>query len=526
MNIRKIATLMILMIWIVVKPSFSKDKLLKTTVAGFLRDNSTLLPIANTEVKVLGLNQLVKTGSNGSFKFTINGKSNSVTLMVSNPLYWEKQVAVQTSKASDIEILLSAKKQRLIVTSDIGGTDPDDEQSMVHLLASSNEIDIEGIVCGLAWLEGKLGVGVTNAIIDAYGKVLPNLKVHDKEYPSATYLKSILKTGQPHPLMSAVGEGKDSPGSELIIKAVDKDDPRPIWLNVWGGANTIAQALWKIKNTRTPDEVNKFVHKIRVYDILGQDDAGAWIAKTFPDLIYIRNKEVYGWGPSDEWVKNNVQSRGALGAKYPNRVWAMEGDSPAFMHLIANGLNDPNKISQGGWGGRFDLTKVSGIRGMDFVAKSGADEPKYDPYWMFTNTSEGGEAINRWKQQIWNDFSAKMLWSVTNAYKKANHQPLACVNGDCTKQIIEIKAKPNSTIKFDANKSIDSDGDKISYKWFYYKEPSTYKGRLSLSNNESGIIGIAIPENAKGKTIHVILEVSDDGKPNLTAYRRIIIHVD
>ena len=39
--------------------------------------------------------------------------------------------------------------------------------------------------------------------------------------------------------------------------------------------NTLAQALWKVSRTRTPEEVEAFVSKIRIYDILGQDDAGA-----------------------------------------------------------------------------------------------------------------------------------------------------------------------------------------------------------------------------------------------------------
>ena len=86
--------------------------------------------------------------------------------------------------------------------------------------------------------------------------------------------------------MDGVGDGKDSDGSELIIKSVDKNgDSRPLWVLAWGGTNTVAQALWKVSKTRSPREVRRFVSKLRVYDILGQDDTGAWIAKTFPDLM-------------------------------------------------------------------------------------------------------------------------------------------------------------------------------------------------------------------------------------------------
>ena len=54
----------------------------------------------------------------------------------------------------------------------------------------------------------------------------------------------------------------------MIIKAVDKDDPRPIWLTAWGGMNTIAQAIWKVKNTRSEKDFERFSSKIRIYDVL------------------------------------------------------------------------------------------------------------------------------------------------------------------------------------------------------------------------------------------------------------------
>lgn len=118
----------------------------------------------------------------------------------------------------------------------------------------------------------------------------------------------------------------------------------------------------------------KFVSKLRIYDVLGQCDAGAWIARTFPDIVYLRNTAVYGWAPSDSWVDDNVQKYGPLGAAYPDRMWATEGDSPAFMYLVDNGLNVPSEPEYGGWGGRFGTEKVAGVRGMDWVEKNNLDE--------------------------------------------------------------------------------------------------------------------------------------------------------
>ena len=200
-------------------------------------------------------------------------------------------------------------KHRLIVTTDLGGTDPDDIQSMIHLLLCSNVIDIEGLISSQVWMDDPDKTAKISEVVEQFGEVLPRLNKHAEGYPSLNQLRAIIKRGQPSSNMTGVGQGKDSPGSELIISVVDKKkDQRPVWLAAWGGMNTIAQALWKVKHTRSEKALKKFTAKIRIYDVLGQDDAGAWIAKNFPEIVYIRNKEVYGWGASDQWLKQNIQS--------------------------------------------------------------------------------------------------------------------------------------------------------------------------------------------------------------------------
>src|SRR5690349_19032877 len=87
--------------------------------------------------------------------------------------------------------------------------------------------------------------------------------------------------------MEAVGVGRMTPGAELMVRAVDRPDPRPLWVTVWGGANTLAQALWYVRETRTPEEVERFVSKLRVYTISDQDDSGPWIRREFPTIHYI-----------------------------------------------------------------------------------------------------------------------------------------------------------------------------------------------------------------------------------------------
>jgi hypothetical protein len=254
--------------------------------------------------------------------------------------------------------------------------------------------------------------------------------------------------------------------------------------------------------------------------VLGQDNAGTWIAKNFPEILYIRATGVYGWQPSDDWLATHVQNHGPLGEKYPDRKYATEGDTPAFLHVLPNGLNNPNKPWQGGWGGRFERDKKAGIRGMSCME---GEDAEYDPYYMYGNTSEGADAISRWKPAYDNDFQARMDWTVTSNYSEANHHPVATVNGNKTKQILNVTADAGSTVQLSAAGSSDPDGDALSNSWYFYEEPSIYDGVVSIQNGSSSSAEVAVPSDASGETIHVILEVTDDGEPNLTTYRRIII---
>ncbi|WP_288359616.1 nucleoside hydrolase-like domain-containing protein [uncultured Bacteroides sp.] len=418
-------------------------------------------------------------------------------------------------------------KHRLIVTTDLGGCDPDDTQSMIHLLLCSNVIDIEGLISAQVWEDVSDRTAYISDIIEQFGKVLPNLNKHSKGYPDLNHLRMIVKRGQSLSNMDGVGQGKDSPGSQLIISAVDKKkDHRPVWLTAWGGMNTIAQALWKVKHTRSEKALRKFISKIRIYDVLGQDDAGAWIAKNFPEVVYIRNKEVYGWGPSDQWIKRNIQNCKPLGKYYPDRIWAPEGDSPAFLYVYANGLNVPDSLEYGGWGGRFSTQKTNGIRGMDFIVHSGKDEMQYAPYYMHGSCGEGCAAINKWRQHIWNDFAARMQWTTTDNYKSVNHHPHAILNGDGSLKHISRKLKNGSVLILDASASTDPDGDELVYKWSVYTEPGTYKGKIKIDNANMAKCKVHIPVDAMGKNIHIILELTDKGTPALTVYRRVVVEVD
>ena len=189
-------------------------------------------------------------------------------------------------------------RPRVFVLTDIEN-EPDDAMSMVRFLTYSNQCDVEGLVATTSVHQrDKTAAWRIREIIEAYGKVRDNLELHEPGFPTAAHLLSVVKEGLPAYGMQAVGEGKDSSGSEPLIDAVDRDDPRPLWVTVWGGPNVLAQALWKVRATRTPGQLEKFVARLRVYTISDQDDSGPWMRKKFPDLFYITSPGFGAGGPT------------------------------------------------------------------------------------------------------------------------------------------------------------------------------------------------------------------------------------
>lgn len=189
------------------------------------------------------------------------------------------------AKLLDILLLIvlgsvsASAKERLFVLTDIGG-DPDDQMSMVRLMTYANHMDIEGLVATPAGSRSNVAPEHIQRIVGAYGKVRDNLELHEPGYPTEEYLCDRITKGIPFAGMQGVGGGKDSPGSELLIRAVDRDDARPLWVSVWGGPNVLAQALWKVRATRSPDALAAFVAKLRVYAISDQDNSGRGFARS------------------------------------------------------------------------------------------------------------------------------------------------------------------------------------------------------------------------------------------------------
>jgi hypothetical protein len=448
-------------------------------------------------------------------------------------------------------------KQRLIVLSDIEA-DPDDSQSLVRLLLYANQIDIEGIVATTSTHQkSRIAPASMHAIIDAYGRVQPNLLKHEPGFPKAAALKAVVRSGSQLYGMQGVGDGKDSPGSDAIIKALEKNDARPLWVAVWGGANTLAQALYRIGHDRTPEQAARLVGKLRVYTISDQDDSGIWIRTRFPDLFYIVSPGGYGNGTwtgmhstepgfdsteiSNTWIATHIQQgHGPLGAIYPDVSFGVEGDTPSFLSLIPNGLNAPEHPDWGGWGGRYELYTPA-LEKTDPKGFTGNVPVLQEPRAIWTNAVDSYRptvhqdygrnmkphekvstgyrtTIWRWRKDFQNDFAARMDWT-TKPYKGANHPPVVKLSHADT-----LTVKSGETFMMSAASSSDPDGDSLTYLWFQYPEAGSYKDEIKLgyAENYHTVTGQA-PAVAKTETAHFIVKVSDRGSPALTRYRRVIV---
>lgn len=466
----------------------------------------------------------------------------------------EAQLVRRQTAAAVVE---AASRQRLIVLTDIEA-DPDDAQSLIRLLLYSGEIDIEGLIATTSMFQkDRVAPEEILRILDAYHQVWPNLIKHQARYPSAKLLASVVSTGPKQYGMTVIGPGQLSLGAEAIIKALKRSDTRPLWIAIWGGPNTLAQALWYIRSNEDEKTAERLYRKLRVYAISDQDDSGPWIRKTFPSVWYTVSPSPTNatWramaglfkGSSQEmvsaaWLAKNIQQgHGPLGAAYPDTAYGMEGDTPSFLHLIPNGLNVPERPDWGGWGGRYEhyiptLSSPASGAGAQIDFRI----PETRPIWtnaedQFPPAAAGRRApfagdpvkdnyvtLWRWREDVQNDFAGRMAWA-TKSFSEANHAPIVHIQGPD-----QFAVRSGETFKLDARGSTDPDGDSLTYLWFQYPEAGSYKATVSfgsLAPNLANVHTIVAPSVQQKETIHFIVKVTDKGNPPMSSYRRVIVTV-
>ncbi|MCX7048033.1 MAG: DUF1593 domain-containing protein [Candidatus Sumerlaeota bacterium] len=320
--------------------------------------------------------------------------------------------------------LQAAERPRLAVLTDIGG-DPDDQQSLIRLMAYANEFEIEALIASASGTRGELKQAITRPdlireIIHAYGQARPNLLRHGAGWPAEERLLGRVKSGNPQRGREHIGEGHDTEGSRFLLERMDAGTTQcPLNIAIWGGQTDLAQALWRVKRERGATGFREFAKKVRVFDIGDQDGIAEWIRGEFPGLYYIlaqapsgRDKReatyrgMYLTGDesltSKEWIEKNIRSAGPLGALYPMKTWTApnphscmkEGDTPSWFFFLPQGGNDPNDPTKPGWGGQYQLQPDGWYH--DLPAKSG-----FDPR----------ETVSKWRPDFQRDFARRMAGS-------------------------------------------------------------------------------------------------------------------
>lgn len=415
-----------------------------------------------------------------------------------------------------------SNKPRIIATTD---GEIDDRCSMVRFLLYANEWDIEGIIISSSKFHWKghnwAGEKWIDDDIDLYAQSYDNLKQHAPGFPTPQALKELVYVGN----IDDVGEmGKDTPGSDRIVEVLLDSEPGPVYLQAWGGTNTIARALWKIQHEH-PEKMKMVSQKAIIYIILDQDTTfRKYIQPNWPDLMALGSFRqfatiAYRWDsiipPAERkyydarWMNENIlRGHGPLCASYEahgDGKFRSEGDSPAFMHQIRVGLGSLEHPSYGGWGGRFAREKDT-----KNVWRGAEDDGSWSkPIW-------------RWSEDFQNDWAARADWCV-KSYDEANHNPKTVVNGVGGREIVRIQAKPGASVGLSADGSSDPDGDWLSYKWWYYAEPSTFADEVMIDNADAKEATLKVPYDSKANEFHIILTMRDNGSPNLFAYRRVIV---
>jgi hypothetical protein len=461
-------------------------------------------------------------------------------------------------------------KPRLIVLTDIGN-EPDDQMSLVRLLLYSNEIELEGLVATTStWQKDKVRPDTLHELIDAYGQVRDNLLKHAADWPTAAHLDSLVTRGPGAYGTAALTDRPLSPGAARIIAAADRADPRPLWIALWGGANTLAEALIDVRRGRDVAALDRFVAKLRVNSISDQDDAGPWIRREFPGLFYIVKPtapdageyayatwtgisgDVYyrnGAGAdsttvTNEWLDAHIRGKGPLGKHYPKFAFIMEGDTPSFLGLINNGLESFRNPSWGGWGGRYVFHQPYGethaiwTQGGDLFKRVTSQDTVVGSDNRVHVSDQA--TIWRWREAFQNEFSARMDWTVKE-YQEANHPPVVVVNDVAGTAPVYIDTEIGKAVALNASGSSDPDRNALSFRWFQYAEagfaPAQTLADVKIANDRaaratatvtSGCRPVWIPSTSgacPASIAHIILAVTDLGTPRLTSYRRVILKV-
>lgn len=407
--------------------------------------------------------------------------------------------------------------------------DTDVSQSLMRLMLYSHTLDLDVLVASSTLELGEeVHPELIRGTIAAFAKVRRSLLAHAPDYPAPERLLRAVKSGQPFAglkkrVNDSIGRSHDTEASEAIIAAGDDPDPRPIWVCAFGGTADIAQALWKVRATRTEGEAIAFSNKFRLHTIGDFDSTGPWLRDNFPTVRIVRREMahlgMYRGGDtsllSPEWLQENVRTaHGSIGEYYPvysgkDAIGAVSGikesASVTFLSLIPNGLNVPEQIGLSSWGGRLEGPELRPVDSRADAEPGSDGDPRF-------------ASVHRWRRAVQNDFAARLDWCV-KPYRNANHAPEGRIAGDAVRSV-----KPGESIDLDASGSLDADENALTFEWQIDLPPGETHG-CTFAPADQARTRLTVAADARPREVPVLLIVRDNGSPSLEGYARVKITV-
>ena len=297
---------------------------------------------------------------------------------------------------------LAGQKPRVLVSTDIGGSDPDDFQSMVHLLIYGNVLDIEGLIASPPQAGRARHI---RAVIDTYEKDYASLKRHADGFPEPGALRHVTRQGAVNPA-PAKGWGAPTEGSRWIIQCAKKKSTRPLWVLVWGSITDVAQAVHddpSIKQALRMYSIGSWNTRMdqAARDYLYQHHADMWWIESNTTFrgMYVGGKQNGPWS-NRGFVNQFVQGHGALGKLFFRKKPDIKmGDTPSLLYLLRG---DPDDPATPHWGGAYVKTAHG------------------DAYWtddpsstMAESGYAGAKTVSRWRVDFLGDWRQRMNWIFT-----------------------------------------------------------------------------------------------------------------
>jgi hypothetical protein len=293
----------------------------------------------------------------------------------------------------------NADKPRVIISTDIGGSDPDDYQSMVHFLLYADRFEIEGLVSSPPKQGRKEHI---EEVIHAYKQDFKNLRRYSKEFPNPALLFKVTKQGATNPQHDIIPQ-EFSEGAQWIVKRAMKKNKKPLYILVWGSITDVAQAVHRVP------EIKKYirVYSIGSWNTVQDEKSRDYLYNNHPDLWWIENnttfRGMYMGGYQENsygnlsFTEKNVKGYGALG----NLFWEKKkdikmGDTPSVLYMLHG---DPNHPEGASWGGAFVKTG----HGENYWTDNMADS-------LIENGRHGARTVNLHRREYLDDWAKRMNW--------------------------------------------------------------------------------------------------------------------